>query len=510
MKNTNIPVKILSLSDSDWRQGISQQPNSNIGGIFQIASNFDPFELMGSAKPTLTFASNYSSINHTVKWLTSAIISNTNYLYALCHRQTDGTALVQINPSNGSVTDYSSQIYQGYGTAQVAADILTVYKGRLIYGGSGDIRSNAITPAAASDKSVIASVGGTPTCFCVGADTALYVGTNIGTVAKITDPTTTGSPNSANAFSGFTSDFQIRDMINDGRYLAIVGDTNSGNFTSLEAGTAFTTTSNCRCQIQWWDYAKGVADVVWEFEDAYVTAMEYLDGNCYIFGYNNIWVCNISTPPRILARLNGNSTIVGRPIHAGSVVKSQGCIYWIDGTSGNFGRVWAYGNPIAGQPKVFFQPFITNNDVSAYGSCLYNIGTNFYAGTTLPAVTPVNGSTSRNQMTLQTTNITLDRPYKFAYAKVLLDSPLAANEFVTFTASSQNGSHTLLTGSINYNSSNPLQTLLFKRGDVSTSGFIGDFEDINVQIITGGTTTQPTIAKVEVYANPLDSQTQYI
>lgn len=289
--------KILEIKGEDWMKGISIQSGMAMGGLFQTANHFDPFETMGYLKAGLTaVAIDAATITTEVKHLASFSNGADGYVFALGDRAgTAAKTLYRIKLTDSTVVDYSTNIDRNALTGALTHNGVTVYKGRLVYETAGAIRSNTLTPTDGNDTSILVdSLTGssvTPTSFSVGPYGELYFNNNQG-LGKITSVTST-SGNTATAFTFVDTAFVSRDICNDGTYTVFIADNNEYKVSTV----------NSVCRVYFWDSTKTVADIIYDIPDSYLISVKYVDGKVIILGASGIWICNSASSPKLVFHL---------------------------------------------------------------------------------------------------------------------------------------------------------------------------------------------------------------
>jgi hypothetical protein len=482
------PVKLLEIKGVDWMKGISLQSTLQVGGIFKTASYFDPFSAMGMMQPTISPTA-VSSIVGTAKFITPVVVSGVTYLY--CHGDSYLERVIDGSPYTRA--DVTAQITAG--TVKGA----TIWKGKYIYNLASETRANAVPVASGSDIQILNGTNNTNAPyrpFCVGADGNLYFG-DYGAVGRITSATGT----SGNSLSGVSLEdyFQVRDLINDGRYLVILADNNGGN------GAGSVVNGRFRCQVLFWDMVKGTFDQIWEFEDAYLIGGKILDGVIYVYGNDNLYACNIATYPKVLYNfrtgngISSNATITSKPASPAAITKGRGSIYWGD-SAGQ--KVYAYGSLIPGHPKIFYQPYTASQgNITALS---FN-GTTLYTATDTPALYH-NAGTTRNSSVISISNITLPEPCSFSFVKVVLQTKMVSGDSLTFQLNSANDNGAISNPqTYTYSSSNPKQTFIFDR----TAGSANDVEYFE-EISSFTLTSNATVERIEIWGVPQEPHSSAI
>ena len=495
--------KILEFKNEDWSKGISAQGHLPVGGLFQQMKGVDPFYNQGLITPSLT--PDTITTTSTPKYLTNFNKSGTAYVY--WHSDTEIKEVLKDSPY--TQTDRSSRITFG-GKPVVGATIWAGANGvnNYVYarGNGGSLRACPIPLETGTDVEILSGFNSSAMDdmpFCVGKKLAgsnggyLYIGDN-SRICQITSTTGTAG----NTGSGFLIDgeFNTRDLINDGTYLVILADNNT-------QATANRPVGNYRCRIYFWDYVKSTADFIYEIDDSYLIAGKQLDGNIYFFGYKGLYVCNAGTPPQLIRPFTGfNGVSSAKPSNSQQLAKNKGSILWVDGLNNVLtnGNVYAYGNPTAGQSKIFYNPHI-NSNTSNQQNIIQTVGEQLWVGTSEPKIYVQNTGSTNGTSTITTIDKTMTQPHRYEYTKVVLSAPLSSGQSVKLTATSSDGSNTISAEETkSYNSSNPKQTLIFKRTNTGLSNTKERFEDIRLTITTVGASIQ----RVTTYATPLDDSSE--
>lgn len=480
------PIKIYELKGEDFAKGLSQSTSFPVGGLYSSASIFDPFADYGYYIPSLDAVVTDSSKTFTPTVLTSINISGTAYIY--CHTPTKLFKVLDGSPY--TTTDVTSDINV---VSPVTGAIL--FKNKYIYaqGAVTKIYAEPIDVTSGATVTIFDSGGTTSelyTPFCVAPDKNLYFG--VGDIGRITDVTTTNN----GAYYNLESGIYVRDLANDGHYLVAIADNNSSHKTSSNG-----VSGNYRCQVLFYDVNNGrsTPDYIYEFTDSYVISVKYLDGALYIFGKDNLWVCNSQTPPKVIFSFKGNSTITEPPINPYQVTVKGNSIHWV----ANNNNTYAYGSLVSGMKKVFYSPYYTSSNQS----CITNNGTNFYIGNDgSNQMLQITGTGStRSLATLATAKQFLSQPYKFAYAKVIMKAKLTSGGSVYLGMTTSDGNITFASTKV-YSTIGAKQSIIFSlENDSSPNASVKDFNDF---VLTVG--SNQAIAKVEVYAYPVDNYDQTV
>ena len=180
--------------------------------------------------------------------------------------------------------------------------------------------------------------------MCIAPNKKLYIadGNQLNEVTSVAG--TTG--NTAGKYL-LEDNLIVRDLLNDGNYLVVIADSNSSH-----TATATGVRGKYRSVILFYDVNSGrpTADVIYEFSDSWLTSVKQLDGALYIFGKDNLYICNAATPPKAIFSFDGDSTITEAPRTPFEVIVKGNSILW---SGQNNGVIWAYGSLVSGQKKVF-------------------------------------------------------------------------------------------------------------------------------------------------------------
>jgi len=486
--------KIIEIKGTDFLKGKSAQPNLPIGGLFQSYFSFDPFEQSGVMRPSLSgtpFVPMLSGSPAAVKFLSSWTNGTTNYVYGAL----DGHLLRILKDSPYTVTDVTSEI-----TPRTTIRGAIIWNGKYVYapdgGATSDLRINALPVAAGSDVQIFASwndvLESRP--MVIGADGNLYAGGNP-CIYVITSSTGTAG----NFKIDIDANFTVRDLINDGRYLVILADNNTQQLSKLKLG-------DYRARIYFWDMVKTqssgtkiLPDVVYDLVgENYLIGGKFIDNGIYFFGYNGIYVCNSATSPKMIRPFTGTYALTkGKPFNSYQISASKGSLYWVQGSSDATiqGRIYAYGNPITGQPKIFYEPYPSVSSFDVYS--LISIGEQLWTADAQPGIL-IHNSGTRGWAEIKTTVQTMNRPHRYDYTKVVLTAPLVATQSVQVQIFNGNGT-SLSDETINFSAAGSKQTLIFRR--VPGTNSPDKFEEIYTDVIANN---GAAIQRVSVYATPLE------
>lgn len=480
------PVKIYELKGEDFTKGLSYSTNFPIGGLYSSASNFDPFEDYGYYIPSLDTVVTDATKTFTPTILTSFNSSGTAYIY--CHTPTKLFQVLDGSPY--TTTDVTSEISVANPVGGAA-----IFKGRYVYVdvAAANVYSNTIPVASGSNTAILTS-GATSEHYrpmCIAPDKNLYIcdGVQIDQITSVT-----GTSGNTTNYYALETGMIARDLTNDGHYLVVIADNNSSHKISSNG-----VTGNYRCQVLFYDVNNGrsTADYIYEFTDSYLTSVKVLDGAVYIFGKDNLWVCNSQTPPKSIFSFKGNSTITQPPERPFQVTVKGNSLHWVAEDN----NTYAYGSMVSGKKKVFYSPYYTASNQY----CITNNGSNFYIGCDgSNQMLRITGTgTTRSLNTLATAKQFLPQPYKFAYAKVVMKAKLSSGGSVYLGMTNSDGNITFATTKV-YSTIGAKQSILFHLENDTTAS-VKEFNDF---VLTVG--SNQAIARVEVYAYPIDNYGQTV
>lgn len=475
-------MKIFEIKTSDWEKALSVETENFVGGIFKVFTNCDPFYRNGNFQPTLApveIGSGTISSSLQIRAIMPYYSSGNSKFYALANDY----KLYDINPATPTVTDVSAQIFSGTGSAHVLAQ----FKGRLIYIVDDKVRSNIIPVSSGSDVSILTGLTGGSYTFTRGADGYGYIG-NGNNVAKIVSESTTTNNTTTVAVSLETG-YVVRKLVNDGRYLVWIADNNTGAKGS--------------CVVAFWDMAKSVFDQIYEFQDYGIAGAELISGAIKIITKSGIYVCNFSTPPRMVFPFGGTVTSSDIPYnsYAGcTTVYKNNILSWVNTT----GKIFGYGTNINGKADKLFQ---LNKIASA--SAVDSMGTD---NTYIVVGAVVSGSvkmyligsgSTYNTSVANVAGFALPQPYTFAYAKVVLRSPMSSGNSVSIKLLSGGSTKTIKASETRTYSTDPNeQNLIFYH----TSA--GDGSDVQrfIEITDIELTSNVAIKTLEIHGDPTDEK----
>lgn len=467
------PKKILEVKDANWLKGLSLQPDMPVGGLFQTATQFNPFERMGYFQGSLMATQiGAGTITTQINHIT---IEGDGYAYAIGDRSGTGAkSFYRIQLSNNAIVDYSTAIDQNASTGALTHNGLTIYGGpgesqRVIYEQGGSLRSNSlITPTAGNDLNILTSAlsGGTlPIDFCVGSDLNLYYTANTGnSIGKIVTVLGT-SGNTASIFA-LERGLNGHSITSDGYYLAIVADNNDSRLTTITG----------ECKVYFWDKVKSTADVIWPINDIYLIGGRFVDGSVKILGYSGIWECNLHTPPKLVYPIYNKNIL---PTNVASIDVQGTSLVWAAGSTG--AQIYAFGSDI-GKP-ILYNPYQSSQSNDTH-TALATVGNQLLAATTAPAVYIHNTGSTRASATIQNATQDLDGPYSFAYAKIVLKDPLSSGQSVILGLFDSNGRVVMNNTTKAYSVISNKKDIIFPASP--TPGSITNFDDLYFSLTVGG------------------------
>lgn len=512
--------KLLEFKNADWMKGISAQVNTPVGGIFQYVKGCDPFEPGNGGLAMPSFVPSSQTLGTTPSFING--YKNPLSGVSTLHVLTASKLYQVLKDSPFTVTDVTSQINANlpWSGTFISFNGQTIYKNTYIYvtANSGAyayaIQANGLNVNSADDINIgtaaapsgtgyfLNNFGNFTFRFCQGADGNLYFNLPEG-VGEITSVTgTSGNSNVYKIDVGFVA----RDVLSDGRYLIILADNNGTNDSDKVEGDFL-------CKIYFWDMTQTdgngriIADAVWEIKDSYLIGGTFLENAIYFFGHNGLYVCNVATSPKLIRPYPAttNPGVYGRPGNAYQITASKGSIYWVDGTDTLNGCIYAYGNPVTGQQKIFYMPYVQNGSTYLH-TCVTTIGNQFVTGSAEPGLFFFNlTDNSRGRVIIKSLDTNTVQPFTFDFVKVILGVPLASGQSLQVVAASAGGSNTLSSEIKSYGEVNAKQSYLFRRIP-SSSNQTNRFEDIAITVNSNGAPIQ----RVAVYATPTDDADETI
>lgn len=490
-------IKILEISGELWMGGISLQPSIPIAGIFKQASNFDPFKVMGVFNPAIGPTQQGSaSVSTGGAWNVGFEVNGTSYFYSFA----DGSKVYRVNTllTFGDVDDVSASISD---VAVIRGAIK--HKNKIVYASNTSLKFNSTdtsTPGdgftRANQRGLISLTTGGVHSMITGPDRNLYV-TNLNKIGRITTMTaeTGGVPASGNtnAYLTFEDDVRLRDLATDGKYLVILGDTNS-NYTS-GANT------KVRAFVAFWNMKSQDLSQIWEFEDTVGYGLEFDGEEFIVHCRDNVYTCNIDTPITPLIPRRGSTNITPAVVNPGAIVRQNGSVIWGEG-----GNIYAYGRPHKALNKILYHPYTLDNG---------NVLSLFPHPGTLITPNGVWAMTDNNKLIefvsgspastsiIKLADIDFKTKYRFAFAKIILRDVLASGDSATLQINTQNGGKLILSSNgMSFADHGAISSRLIPPKVGETSGDALLFEDLTDILITS--TNGANIRRIEIWAYPAD------
>lgn len=497
------PKKIIEISGQDWMSGISAHPYMSVGGRFQQATNFDPFEKVGIFVPNKTPSRKGEGV--ITEDIRSFIVSVSSVAAGVFIDAFANTAkLYRIDAENGTVTDISSRLNS---TSGASGSI--IFKNKTVYTDSSSVRAHDYPVSAQTGNIVVllsslTSIVGTTRAFHIGPDRNLYM-TNAQYIARITSVTGTSDNNSQ--YLSFESDAQTKDIDDDGQHLIIVGDSNP-NADSLIGGSF-------RCFVAFWNMKSQDLTKIWEFKDERVYGVAAIEDEVLIFCKNNIYTCSVSSRPKVLIPLKGNSSLSTGITNQYSIAKrDNSTVVWGSGTSFR-----GYGRLHPSLPKTLFTAYTipTHSGFSETYALLEILDSSgsfkLWAGTNGERLYSFDTVSSETSTTILA-GIDFKQPYEFAFAKVILSEKLSSDQSVDLQILTDEGNNTILRNTNATDNSFSHTNFPGKKSHIFypypgavAASTIGIFEDISdLKIINKGA----SIRRVEIWGRPIrQDQTVY-
>lgn len=482
------PIKIFELKGDSFSKGLSYFNDFAFGGLFKEAG-FDPFEDYGYFTPPLEQAVTDNSLTSTPKFITTWNDSGTAKLYV----HTADKLYEVLDGSPYTTTNETAEIDVNDPVGGVA-----VYKSRYIYAcpDSSKIFSNVFPVASASNVEILSNAGSNVFYrpMCIAPDKNLYVG-DFGQINQITN--ITGTSGNTVAYYNLEDGFTVRDITTDGNYMIVITDNNLSHTISSDGNTG-----SYRCQVLFYDVNNGrpTADFIHEFTDSYLTSVKVLDGAVYVFGKDNLWICNSQTKPKAIFSFQTGSTITEPPRHFFQVAQRNNTLLWCGVTNS---KIYGFGSKLSGQKKVFTQPY----SASSAPQVIQFSGDKVYVGTngSNQMLLVFNTGSTRASGSLSTTNIPLDNPFTFAYAKVILKNKLTSGGSVGFGLKSQDDSAKISDFvTKTYSEIGAKQSIIFTT-KVDADNNVKIFNEI-VALCT----TNRAVQKIEIWGYPVESNDQTV
>lgn len=485
--------KLIEIKGQDWIKGSSVQIGIALGGLFQVAAGFDPFNNVGFLQPSLSPTELDAPATDPIKVITHWNDGTDQYIYA----HSASKVYKYLSASPFTRTDVTSQASVSDGSGGTISGGI-MWNRRYIYAEGTKTFSNTVPLASASEVEILSNIyasGVQEFPFCIGADKNLYKGDGIN-IIKFTSETTPAGTYSN--YVAFTTELgmKIRALVNDGHYLVAFADNNT-------VGTTTRTAGNYSCRAYFWDMAKTTADVIWDFPgESYLIGAAMLDGAILVFGYNGIYVCNMTTPPKMILSFLGNATFAGkRPTSCYQIVGTPNAVLWADGNA--YGQnVYAYGHLAGSNTNIFYSPYNTHTTTASQTCLSFSAGTVF-AGTSTPKLFAHNVGSTGGNATVQIAPIRFSQPIRYGYAKVTLKNKLSSGQAITFSVATAGGSVISDSETKSYSATNPKRTFKFDLKPATGSTSITEDLTFTINPQAGA-----IVERVAIYGTPLDDADQ--
>lgn len=475
-----VPQKIIEISGASWMGGISQQGTLPIDGAFRSASNFDPFTSMGVFVPSYAPVQ-ITSFSANAFYNVGFSSGGLGYFYSFGN----STKVFQLKTTDASLTDQSANL-KDVATIQGA----TSYKGDIIYaadnaGAVGCSIRAQVTPLNGVQIGLTSALTGVIHAMKIGPDRNLYFtnGPNVGRITSVT-----GTAGNNQNYLAFESDVITRDIESVGDQLAILGDTNPRSYGQI---------GRFRCFIAFWNMKSQDLTRIWEWEDTITFGMKFTGEEVIIFAQDGIYTCTVDSPPRMIMSFQGNSSLTSFNIYQGAIIRKGNQVLFGLGPN-----IYYYGRPNSKVKKIF---------AHVYTIPTGNVQSLFWDGTHIWATTDANSIyTDRSIKNTPTTTPVLDtaiiqladldfkKIYKMAYARIILNSPLASGQSVQLQIKTAGGNK-LVTDSEGMTFA--ADGAIYGKNIVPKGSRVPQFKDLtNISI----TNQKASIRSVEIYAVPAD------
>src|SRR3990167_1555571 len=498
------PIKIIEISGTDWLSGISVVPYTSIGGLFQQATNFDPFYKIGTHTPSLgpTEIGSGATIAENIEAMIGYSADAGSVAHIICFA--NSSKAYDINTDDSTVSDQSANV-NNLGTVQGAIK----YKGRAIYASDGNVYSNQI-PLVASQTTILSGLSTAPHVMKIGPDRNLYV-TNKDKIARITNVDAT--TDNAASYLSFESDVVFRGLDDDGTHLVIVGDTNSVTPSSV--------LERNRCFVAFWNMKSQDLTKIWDFEDSSVGGVVCVENEVLIIGATNVYTCSVNSRPVPLLPGKENTSLLQNVNAPGAITKNGSIALWGVGVAANSGPgeqkgayVRGYGRRSPHTKKTLFTAYsLPEIDIliSTAIRCIF-MGSEATSFTAPLWISTDNTklykyNTSNMTSTTKIAGIDLKQPYEFSFAKVILSEKLASGQSVDLEIKTDEGNNTVLKDSKDNANRFSFATVGGKKSHIFypeslslSASSVATFEDLSdIQIRNIGA----SIRRVEVWAKPI-------
>jgi len=489
--------KIFELAGQDWMKGLSVQASFPLGGIFRQASNFNPFEKMGTMSPGSTATELGSgTITEVIRSLVSVYHSGDSASRVLAYG--DDSSLYKVAPSSGTVSDISGTLASGSTTARGAI----AWRNKFVYLKNTEARKFDLTGTFGANEAQLLSglTTGVTHEPVIGADGNLYIPNGSAIARLVLETGTTG--NSTSVFS-IDSDLTIRQLLNDGQFLVGIADANSNNTNGL-----------FRCVVFFWDMVSGTPERIYDLYENRVYAMEQKDSAIYVYGSDSVYVCNVSSAPKVLFPLR-NSTL-SEPTLPSCLKYYRNSILWArtGGSDASTGiLINGYGSAYAGQKPIFFTPSFhetTSFETTAFLPFTYDTANSYYfiacaeSDGSNPKLfrfytTGSEAGATRTTASLKVSDIHLPQPYKFEYAKIVLRDPISSGQSVSFSMQAQ-GEGVTVSSSQTFNTVGKQTFIYYPSPAASTPEYIEEICNLSIS------STKAVIERFEIWGTPVTQQ----
>lgn len=497
MKST----KILELSEKDWMKGLSAHAGIPIGGIFQTATEFDPFSLPGYLRASISPTDvDNTTLSTQINSLCSYGATGVGYVIAVGNRASGGAKCVYlINTATNAVTDEKANVGSGLLLGGCIA-----YGDYLLYGDgtNGAVRS-VVLPAFSSDTGIEVPSNWQddyqPCVFRFGPSGYVHYfrGVANGEVGVITVPGSNHANNTSDSVI-IQNNLTPKDGVSDGRYFIIIGDNNPSQATGL--------TADCKVFFTVPAFSAGapVSTTTWEvaysIPDQYLIAIRYVAGRTYVIGYSGIWEVGIGMAPQLVMPLTPSQL----PLNPYCVDVQKNLLVWQGKATG--ARVYGFGHAFNGKP-ILYTPYDSDSS-TRLGVALCVSGDYLYAGLddtgASTKVVAHNWGSTRANTTIQTIVQHLPQPHSLSKVKVTLKKPLASGEEVEVRVFNANDEAIMDQNSKTFTGVGAFRTLLFDVKPAST-GALPSFENFYLQISAVG---GAIVDRVQVWAIPEEPLSQ--
>lgn len=472
-------------------RGISLQDYSTIGGLFQEATNFDPFERMGLWIPAIEGTRQGASVmssSEIISYFVPSFEANGigALLQPILYGFGDSNTLIRINAVSSAVTDVSNVI-AGITTIRGA----TKHKDRIIYANDTKVMANSTAIAAGAEVTLITAGGfvAAEHVMVTGPDRNLYIA-NKNSIARVTS--VTGTANNGATYLTFEDDVIVRDLKSDGKYLIIAADANEFDTGSL---------GRYRCLLAFWNMKSQDLSQYWEFTDNRVYACQPTEDEVLIFCSDGIYTCSLTARPRKIYNFRGNASITrAGSIDPATVVEApNGTILFGMGDT----VVYGYGRPYPGMNKIFFKAFTLPSGAGNV-QALYRDGNKLWVSTSNGRLYETGTSSTRLVSTAVVAGINFVQPYRFAYARISTRTALSSGQSVALRLRTLGANRNVLSQQTFSNATHgAVSSFIFRpetSGTASSDAPVFDGLSQIEMVNTGGV----DVERVEIYGYPLD------